>query len=380
MVIIGGGVIGTSVAWHLATMGCRNIRVLDAATEPGTGSTGRATGGYRATFGTTVNVRLSLLTRRKLLAFREETGGDAGYAPVGYLWIARSASELRELSEGLPVQHAEGLTESCVVDAEEVRRINPALAPDGIAGGVFCPSDGYIRPRGILDGYRAAAERMGVRFAWGERITALARKGDRITGVVTTAGPVPCDLVVNAAGAWAAAVAALAGATLPVVPLRRQIVPTAPTAVLPSDMPMTLFAGDGFHLRVRDGRVLLAWPTPGNPADPFDVTVEEGWVPQVLAFAHARVPVLRDVAVSPADAWGGLYEESPDRHAILGPAPECPNLFLVNGSSGHGVMHAPALGQLAAELITGCSPTLDVRQLRPSRFAEGDAMPVHGLL
>ena len=380
MVIIGGGVIGTSVAWHLATMGCRNVRVLDAAAEPGTGSTGRATGGYRATFGTTVNVRLSLLTRRKLLAFREETGGDSGYAPVGYLWVGRSASELRALSEGLPVQHAEGLAESGAVDAEEVRRINPALAPDGIAGGVFCPSDGYIRPRGIIDGYRAAAERMGVRFAWGARVTALARKGDRITGVVTTTGSVPCDLVVNAAGAWAAAVAALAGVMLPVVPLRRQIVPTAPTAVLPPDMPMTLFAGDGFHLRVRDGRVLLAWPTPGNPADPFDVTVEEGWVPQVLAFAHARVPVLRDVPVSPADAWGGLYEESPDRHAILGAATECPNLFLVNGSSGHGVMHAPALGQLAAELITGRPPTLDVRQLRPSRFAEGDAMPVHGLL
>ena len=103
-------------------------------------------------------------------------------------------------------------------------------------------------------------------------------------------------------------------------------------------------------------------------------------MPQVLAFAHARVPVLRDVPVSPADAWGGLYEESPDRHAILGAATECPNLFLVNGSSGHGVMHAPALGQLAAELITGRPPTLDVRQLRPSRFAEGDAMPVHGLL
>jgi sarcosine oxidase subunit beta len=154
-----------------------------------------------------------------------------------------------------------------------------------------------------------------------------------------------------------------------------------PTDVLPSRMPMTIFAGDGFHLRVRDGRVLLLWPTPGVKGRPYETAVEERWIDAVVEKAHARVPALRSVAIDRAAAWGGLYEISPDRHAILGPARECSNLYLINGSSGHGVMHAPALGRLLAEIMTdGAASSMDVASLRPSRFAEGQPNPVSELL
>jgi sarcosine oxidase subunit beta len=168
---------------------------------------------------------------------------------------------------------------------------------------------------------------------------------------------------------------------LPVAALRRQVATTGAFDRLPADMPMTIFAGDGFHLRVRDGRVLLLWPTPGVSGRPFDDVVDPAWVDAVTAKAHRRVPVLREAAVDRGACWGGLYEVTPDKHAVLGAAPGCPNLFLANGSSGHGVMHAPALGQLLAEIICdGEASTLDVTALRPTRFAEGALNPVSELL
>ncbi len=380
--IVGGGVIGASVAYHLARRGWRDVVVLEREPAPGQGSTARATGGFRAQYGTATNVRLSLLARERLLAFHDETGGDAGYDPCGYLWLAADESELAQLREGQAVQHAEGLAEAAMVDASGALELNPALAPDGIAGAAFCPTDGYIRPSGIVRGYLAAAKRMGVRTECGVTVTGIERgAGGAIATLLTSAGPISVGAVVNAAGAWAGDLARRADVELPVEPLRRQVAVTAPCDLLPERMPMTLFCRDGFHLRVRDGRVLLLQPTPGAPGRPFACDVEPAWVDDVVARAHARVPVLRRTTVDRSGAWAGLYEMSPDKHAILGAAPGCPNFFLANGSSGHGVMHAPALGLLLAEIMSdGAATTLDVRALRPERFAEGDLNPSSGLL
>jgi sarcosine oxidase subunit beta len=380
--VIGGGVMGASVACHLAARGLRDVVVLDRGAGPGTGSTGRATGGYRAQYGTAINVRLSLLAREKLLRFEDETGVDPGYLPAGYLWLATSAEELDALGTARVIQHAEGLLEAVEVAPADIRRLNPAIRMDGIVGGAFCPSDGFIRPLGILEGYLTAAERLGARVEWGIEVTALRLDaGGRITVADTTRGPIAVETVIDAAGPWAAAVAAMAGIELPVTPLRRQIATTGPCDLLPADMPMTIWAGDGFHLRVRDGRVLLLRPTPGAAGRPFDDSVEPAWVDAVVAMAHARVPVLRDAVIDRAGCWAGLYEMSPDKHAILGAAAACPNLYFINGSSGHGVMHAPALGQLLAEIVCdGQASTLDVACLEPSRFEAGKAIPAAGLL
>jgi sarcosine oxidase subunit beta len=380
--VIGGGVIGASVAYHLALRGWRDVVILDRGAGPGEGSTSRATGGYRAQYATPINVRLSLLAREKLCRFETETGVDPGYSQAGYLWLGADESELAALREGQRIQHAEGLSEAVEVGPDDVARLNPALAGDGIAGGVFCPTDGFIQPLRLLDGYLAAGARLGVRAEWGTEATGFSRLSDgTISAVLTSRGPIGVAAAVNAAGAWAAAVAEWAGVALPVTPLRRQAAATVPCNLLPETMPMTIFAGDGFHLRVRDGRVLLLWPTPGVPGRPFDYSVDPAWLRQVTAMAHQRVPVLRRAEIDPAACWAGLYEMSPDKHVILGPAPGCSNLFLVNGSSGHGVMHSPALGHLLAEIMAdGVASTLDVHALRPTRFAEGDPNPVSGLL
>jgi sarcosine oxidase, subunit beta len=380
--VVGGGVLGASVAYHLGFRGVRDVVVLDRSAGPGEGSTGRATGGFRAQFASAINVRLSLLSREKLLRFTQEIGVDPGYLPAGYLWLAGTETGLAELRTGRVLQQAEGLHEAVEVDTAEIARLNPALRRDEVIGGTFCPTDGFIHPRRILEGYLVAARRCGVRIEWQTEVTGFTRRDDgSIAAVETSRGAIEVDAVVNAAGAWAAPVARLAGVDLPVAALRRQVAITTPCELLPATMPMTIFAGDGFHLRVRDDRVMLLQPTPGVPGRPFDTRVDPEWIDAVTETAHRRVPVLQRASIDRPGCWAGLYEVSPDKHAILGAAPACANLFLINGSSGHGVMHAPALGQLVAEIICdGSASTLDVTALRPSRFDEGAPNAASGLL
>jgi sarcosine oxidase subunit beta len=382
VVVVGAGVIGASVAYHLAARGCTNVVVLDCGSQPGQSSTGKATGGFRAQFNSTINVCLSLLSREKLRRFVDEIGVDSGYQPCGYLFLARRQHELYVLHRAQQVQHAAGLHEARTVTPDEIRSINPAIHIDSLIGGVFCPTDGFIRPLQILDGYTRAAQRLGVRFEYDRPVYGFGKDHTgRITAVYTPQGTISAGCVVNAAGAWAGAVARLAGVDLPVVPLRRQVASTQPTQVPPADMPMTIFAEDGFHLRVRDGRVLLLWPDTPSTTDPFDTTVDDQWIDEVISKARARIPCLADVPLDRQGCWAGLYEMSPDKHAMLGSMPMVENFYLVNGSSGHGVMHAPALGHLLAEImLDGTAWTCDTTALRPTRFAEGQPNAVAELL
>jgi len=342
VVIIGGGVMGASVAAHLAALGMRDVLVVDRGAELGAGSTSRATGGFRAQFATEVNVRLSLLAREE---FRQHL--EFGYRPHGYLFLARMEETLRVLRDAQRVQHACGLHEARMIDAAEALELNPAIDDPLIIGGAFCPTDGFIAPMGILRGYAR-----DIRIELGVEVHGLRVRSDRVLALQTSRGEIEGDVFVNAAGAWAAAFG-----DVPVEPLERHVVPTVPTDVLPDSMPMTIWADDGFHLRVRDRRVLLLAPT-FDPEPP----------------ARERIPLLRDVAVDRDASWSGFYEMSPDHHAIIGPSVPYPNLFLANGSSGHGAMHAPAIGRVVAEMIAGVPTSIDVTQLRASRFIENDAI------
>ncbi len=368
VVVVGGGIVGASVAYHLAARGVREVVVLERASRPGEGSTGRATGGFRVQFASAIDIRLSQLALRRLEHFSAETGGDSGYVASGYLWLATDDQTLLTLRDALTVQRAHGVQNAGDVSVADITALNPALATAELRGGTFCPTDGFIRPLAILAGYQAAAERLGVRFRYDSEVTAftLDRRGG-VTHVRTARETFTTRTVVNAAGPWAAHVALLAGARLPVTPLRRQVALTQPTSVLPSTMPMTIFASDGFHARVRDDRVLLLMASPGA-ADPFDVSVEAAWIERVSAIARRRFPPLAGIAIDRAACWAGLYEQSPDGHAILGAATEVSNLYYANGSSGHGAMHAPALGMLLAELIVDGRTTLDISPLAPNRF------------
>jgi len=342
IVIVGAGVIGASIAWHLASRGNRDILVVDRHSDFGGGSTPKATGGFRAQFGSEINVRLSLLSREKLLRFPDEIGVDSGYRQYGYLFLARSEREIEELRRAQKIQHSCGLHEARMIDPREAEMISPGIDDPHIIGGAYCPTDGFIRAMQILRGYSDGAKRMGVRFEFGREVKKLDR------GVT----------YVNAAGAWAGELSGV-----PVTPLRRRVASTVPTDILPENTPMTIWAGDGFHVRVRDGRVLMLFPD--NPPN------DDVWLEKLLRFRDERVPILSRVPIDERHCWSGLYEMSPDKHAIVGRDPQIENLYLANGSSGHGVMHAPAIGQLVSELIVDGKPSMDIALLRPTRFAEG---------
>lgn len=382
VVVIGAGVMGASVAWHLGRLGVRSVLLLEREAAAGRGSTGRATGGFRAQFASTINVRLSLLSRRLLLRFNEDTGGDSGYQPVGYLFLASSEGEMAVLRDAARVQQQAGLSGTRVLSSREALALAPAVAPEGIVGGTFGPHDGYVRPLGIMQGYLDGALRAGATLQTSAEPVALESRGNRVLAVRLANGErIEAAHVVNAAGPWAALVAALAGVPLPVAPLRRQVAATVLTDALPATTPMTIFTADGFHFRVRDGRVLLLWPTDTRGSSSHDTTFDASWLDGVVSRAHARVPALRTVGIEPEMAWCGLYEMSPDHHVLLGRAPGFENFWCINGSSGHGVMHSPALGLLLAEqVVYGASRTLDASTLDPSRFAAGRPNPSPVLL
>ncbi|MEO8218863.1 MAG: FAD-dependent oxidoreductase [Acidobacteriota bacterium] len=372
VVIVGGGVIGASIAFHLVRRGFTDVIVLDRSLDDDGGSTARATGGFRAQFVTPVNVKLSLRARERLLRFEEETGIDSGYRQCGYLFVAASDESLEKLRSVQSVQHGAGLSEARMIDEKEARRIQPALGSIPIKGAAFCPTDGFIRPLNILRGYRAAAEARGAKFLRGRTVTGFGIGGKRIESVITDDGEFAAGTVVNAAGPWAGALASAAGVFLPVTPLRRQVALSNPTVVLPESMPMTIFIEDGFHLRMRDGRALLLRPdTPTSP-DPFHASVDDRWIEDVLELGRKRIPALEKVTIDRPRCWAGLYEMTPDEHAVVGPSLEIENFFLANGSSGHGVMHAPAIGEAAAEMILDGHSTLDLSALQPGRFREGN--------
>ncbi len=384
IVIIGAGVVGTSIAAHLSEHSGVSVLVLERAPELGAGSTARATGGFRCQFASEVNIRLSLLAREKLRRFRDEIGVDPGYTPAGYLFLATDAGQLAALRAALALQRKCGLTEAREVSRADTQALNPHADLTGVLGGTFCPTDGFLRPLDILHGYAAAARRRNVHFEFAcgpVRWRMEERAGKRrITGVDFGAHSVATQTIIIAAGAWSGQLAAH-GVTIPVEPERRQIAVTEPFAALPATMPMTIWCNDGFHLRVRDGRVLLLKPDVPPSPDPFATTFDAQWLEPLLATARERVPCLASASIDLEACHAGLYEMTPDKHALVGPVPEVKGLYLATGNSGHGVMHAPAIGQLIAEMILdGGTLNFDAHPLRPSRFAEGLPNPPSGVL
>ncbi|HVT43846.1 MAG TPA: FAD-dependent oxidoreductase [Thermoanaerobaculia bacterium] len=380
VVVVGAGVVGASIASHLIARGIRDVVILERDRGPGLGSTSKATGGFRAQFGSAINVRLSLLSRTKLRDFEAEHGVDPGYDPRGYLFLAETGEQLAALAAANRIQRENGLEEAQVIGAGEARELSPAAVSSSILGAAFCPTDGFIRPMQILAGYLGSSLGRGLRVDYNRGSVSARRNGNRIDRIVAGSHEIVPGIVINATGAWAGEFSRSCGYELPVRPLRRQVACTVPTDVLPETMPMTIFVSDGFHLRVRDGRVLMLWPDSADHI-PEEVVVQNDWLERIAMLQRKHIPLLDDVAIDAANCWAGLYEMSPDDHAILGRCPDIENLYFANGSSGHGVMHSPAIGQLIAELIIdGRASSIDISPLRPERFAEGDLVAATPLL
>jgi sarcosine oxidase, subunit beta len=371
VVIIGGGIVGSSVAYHLTAAGCKDVLVVERETAQGKGSTGKSMGGVRAQFSTPVNIQMSLYSIPFYASFDERLGYPAGYRPQGYLFCATEEKHLAYLRTNYEKQVSLGLKNVRLIPAGEIRSMFPQLRSDDIVGGSFCSTDGFVDPYSAMNGFMGWASDHGAKLWKNTQVTGIQLDAQGISGVETTRGFVSTRKVVNAAGAWAASVARMVSLDLPVEPLRRMLVPTEPFDQFPHTAPMIIDMSNGFHFRPEALGFLLAWndpeETPGYKTD-FEPT----FIEKVLTRAADRVPIFENLAVNPKRAWAGLYEMTPDHHPILGEAPGVPGFFLANGFSGHGVMHAPATGKILSDLIlTGKTDLVDVSLLGLSRFAEG---------
>ena len=371
VVIIGGGIVGSSIAYHLTEAGCKDVLLIERETAQGKGSTGKSMGGVRAQFSTPISIQMSLYSIPFYASFDERLGYPADYRPQGYLFCATSEKHLAYLRANYQKQVALGLKDVRLITAEEIRGRFSQLRSDDIVGGSFCPTDGFVDPYSAMIGFMAWAADHGATLWKHTEVTGIRRDARGVAAVETTRGAVATRKVVNAAGPWAAAVAGLAGLDLPVEPLRRMLVPTEPFDQFPHDAPMIIDMSNGFHFRPEALGFLMAWndpeETPGYKTD-----FEPGFIEKILTRAADRVPIFENLAVNPKRAWAGLYEMTPDHHPVLGEATEVPGFFLANGFSGHGVMHAPATGRILSDLIlTGKTDLVDVSLLGLDRFAAG---------
>jgi sarcosine oxidase, subunit beta len=407
VVIIGSGIVGSSVAYHLAEQGCTNVLVIEREAHQGKGSTGKSMGGVRAQFSTAVNIQMSRYSIDFFSRFDEVVGHPADYRAHGYLFCATNERQLEYLKTNRERQLALGVKNVELVSREDIAKFVPQLRVDDIVGGTFCQTDGFVDPHSVMMGFMLKARERGVRLWLDTQVTGIEVEGTsgsagvspavfvdeasrlrlagetpalpalqdpatrQVSGVMTSRGFVSTRIIVNAAGPWAAQVARLAGTELPVEPLRRQLVPTEPFDGLPQRFPMVIDMSTGFHFRREGKGILLAWNDPEETPG-FKTEFDPSFVEKILTRAADRVPRLAEAEVNPRRAWAGLYEMTPDHHAIIGPAPDVAGLYFVNGFSGHGVMHSPASGRIAADLILhGRSSLIDASQLNIERFASG---------
>ena len=367
-VIIGGGIIGLSTAYHLAAKGLTDVLLLDKSML-GQGSTGKCAGGIRTQFSTEINIRFSLESLKIFNRFEQDFGVDPEFRQVGYLFLASTREQTAVLENNAKLAARHGVTVE-LLDPAGIKDRWPFLETHDLLGGSFSPRDGYAGPYEVCQGFAKAARKLGVNIREEMEVVGVETSGGKISGVVLANDQkVATKLVVNAAGPFAGKVAALAKAELPVKPYRRQLLFSDPFDLLPKQFPLIIDLEPSWYIRREGAGLLLAGPQDAESS--FNETWDFEAMEWTAERGLKRVPVLEQARL--VRGWGGLYEVSPDHHAIIGPQPEVKGLFNVNGFSGHGFQHGPAAGLVAAEMIVdGKARTIDTHPLRTERFAEND--------
>ncbi|MEI7644488.1 MAG: FAD-binding oxidoreductase [Chloroflexales bacterium] len=372
VVIIGAGVVGASVAYHLALRGCTDVLILEKQEAEVSGSTARSAAGLRHQFSMSTNILLSRYSIERLRHFTEETGGYANLHHVGYLFLVNDAATWEAYTAAAALQRDLGVHVELLSPAEAARFV-PQMVIDDLVGATFSPDDGYCDPYGIAMGYLRAAQRMGVRIRRDTPATGFVVEAGHIRGVQTRQGRIGCDLVVNSAGPWAGEVAALAGLAVPVRPFRRNVFMTTPFPQIPGPIPLIIDVGSGFYMRHEGASILMGESNPAEPSS-YNTTVDWTWLDQMLDHGLARFPILEQASLAEQQCWAGLYEITPDNNPILGRHPDLGGYVDASGFSGHGIMHAPASGMLMAEeILDGRAHTINIDELRIDRFAGGAA-------
>jgi sarcosine oxidase subunit beta len=367
VVVVGGGAVGVSAAYHLAAAGVGSVVLLEREAALGTGSTGRCAGGFRHQFSSRINVELSLASIPLITGFSATHGLPLDVVQDGYLFVVRDAAAWPAFVAAAEMQRGLGVPVE-LLDAAGAARQVPGLAVDGVVGATYCAVDGIADPSGLTLGYATAARRAGATVLTGVSVERIVTAAGRVEGVETDRGTVRTRVVVNATGPWAGLLARTAGVDLPLEPIPRVVMVTGAFPGVPVRRTLVIDAASSFYFHREGDGVLMGM---GDPAEQpsFETRVDERFVAEELLPTAIRVfPALAEASI--AHRWVGLYEMTPDRHPILGPVPGLDGLLLADGFSGHGFQHAPIVGKLLAEIVVeGTARTVDIASLGLDRFA-----------
>lgn len=369
-VIIGGGIIGVAVAFYLAKKKFGQIVLVEKEPFTGAGSTTKAAGGIRAQFSTKTNIEMSMLSEKMFANFKEETGSDALFDQVGYLFLLSDDADVKTYTKHYELQRSLGLNVQ-LLKPSEIVQYAPHVRLDDIQLGTFCKDDGLGDPSEFLRGYESAIRKMGVDVELECTVSGFGKSGDKVTSVRTTKGEIQTPWVINCAGAWAGEIGKLAGADVKVEPYKRMCVTTGELDFVKPFFPMVVDVKSGLYFHKESKGLLLGWADKSVKPG-FDVSTDPDYVDTIIEKALDRIPQLETAEI--ANQWAGLYETTPDHQAIIGHDAEVGGMFHVTGFSGHGFMHAPAAGLVTAEILCGQTPTIDISPLSPTRFAGADVV------
>lgn len=369
IVIIGGGCMGTSVAYYLAERGAGKIVLVEREKFLGMGSTGRNAGGVRYQFSTEVNIRLSIFSLDVLARFEELFGISSGYRPIGYLFLLTTPQEVTQFQANVALQQRVGVPWVRYLEPDEIATLVPLVNLEGVLGGTFCPRDGLADPNSVTQGFAKGARARGVQIETETTVVGIQTEHGRVAGVVTDRGTISTRTIVNCAGPWAAQIGKMAGVEIPIVPLRRQFFTTDALTQIPRDHPMTIEFATSLYFHPEGAGLLIGMSNPDEkPGETY--AIDEEFHLKTLERALYRLPILENARV--ASQMAGLYEVTPDAHPILAQARALEGFYIAAGFSGHGFQHSPATGKVMSELILdGRATSIDISMLDLERFAEG---------
>lgn len=370
VVIIGGGVMGLSTAYHLARAGVERIVLLEKGAL-GEGSTARAAGGVRAVFSDEINIALGLHSLDTFERFEQEFAQPIDLHQVGYLFLLDNDEHVQTFSRNAELQQSLGV-DSRIISVSEAQRLSPLIDTDGLQAALWSPRAGHCTPESVVQGYARAARAAGVTILTGTPATGISTVGGDITGLETARGTIATCSVVCAAGAWAKQVGDWAGVPLPVEPLRRQVVITEPVPDLDPATPFTIDFSSSLYFH-HEGPGLLVGMSESEDSWSFDTSRDGGWLPSLAEAMVHRMPSVSDVGIQ--SGWAGLYEMTPDHNALIGRSVEVPGFFYACGFSGHGFLMGPAVGEVMRDLYLDRTPFIDVSALGLARFEHADARP-----
>ena len=392
IVILGGGIIGASIAYQIAQRGTSTVVLLEQDTIA-SGSSGRATGGIRQQFADERDIYFSRESVRFYEQFTQESDSDIPrphFYQNGYLFLVTNEASWQAMQQHVQRQQALGVPTQ-ILQREEVAQRIPQLFVDDIVGATFCPTDGYSDPGAMAYALLRAAMKHGIRVYEHTPVSSITVEHGKVQAVRTPQETISTQVVINATGAYAALTARLVGiADLPVYPIRRQLYLTESYPDMPDNLPMVVDLSTGFHFRRRADRLLLTSPLPFDEEklhkgqlpltpDAFKLSVNQDfWSTTLLQQIRHRCPSLEHVKID--QVWSGLYEMTPDEHPILGKT-EVEGFLCACGFSGHGFMHAPFAAKLLSELVLdGASSSYPIEPFALERFRTGQLLNTTRLL